>query len=149
MNVMVKTKKMETWIIYALLAMFFAGVTSIFAKYGLENISADLGLVVRTTIIFLLVMITGFWGDSFADIPKLTQKHVLLLLASGITAYLSWLFYFRALKDGQVSYVTAIDKASIVVTLALSFLLLKEPLSMKVIIGGGLVFAGMLVIVWK
>ena len=140
---------METWILYALLSMFFAGVTSIFAKYGLEGINADLGLVIRTSIIFVLVMITGFWGDSFSDIPLLTRKHIFLLVASGITAYLSWLYYFRALKDGLVTYVATIDKASIVVTLALSFILLREPLSAKILLGGGLVLAGMLVIVWK
>ena len=134
---------------YALLSMFFSGMTSFLSKFGMESVNADLGLVIRTTIIFLLVVLTGFWGDSFADIPKLTQKHFWLLLASGITAFLSWLYYFRALKDGLVSYVATIDKASIVVTLALSFIFLKEPLSPKIVLGGGLVLAGMLLIVWK
>lgn len=144
-----KSKVMETWMLYAILSMVFAGVTAIFAKYGLEKINADLGLVIRTSIIFALVLMTGFWGDAFSDIPNLTRKHVLLLLASGLTAYLSWLFYFRALKDGLVSYVTAIDKGSIVVTLVLSFILLREPLKPQVIIGGGLVLAGILVLIWK
>ncbi len=140
---------METWVLYAILSMVFAGVTAIFAKYGLEKINADLGLVIRTSIIFALVLMTGFWGDTFSDIPNLTRKHVLLLLASGLTAYLSWLFYFRALKDGLVTYVAAIDKGSIVVTLVLSFILLREPLKPQIIIGGGLVLAGILVLVWK
>lgn len=140
---------METWILYAFLSMVFAGVTAILAKYGLEEINADLGLVIRTTVIFALVLLTGFWGDSFADLAILTRKHVFLLLASGVTAFLSWLFYFRALKDGLVTYVATIDKGSIVVTLALSFILLKEPMKPQVLIGSGLVVAGMLVLVWR
>ena len=140
---------METWLLYALLSMLFAGVTAIFAKYGLENVNADLGLVIRTSIIFALVLLTGFWGGSMTGISALTSKQIFLLLASGLTAYLSWLFYFRALKDGLVTYVATIDKGSIVVTLALSFLLLREPLKPQVLIGGGLILIGMLVLVWK
>ena len=142
-------KIMETWIFYAILSMVFAGITSIFAKLGLEKINADLGLVIRTSIIFFLVLITAFYGNTLADVSKLTTKHVILLLASGVTAYLSWIFYFRALKDGLVSYVATIDKASIVVTLLLAFLLLKEPLKPQVLIGGGLILGGMLILVWK
>ncbi|MCB0636434.1 MAG: EamA family transporter [Lewinella sp.] len=142
-------KTMETWVLYAILSMVFAGVTSIFAKFGLERVDADLGLVIRTSIIFVLVVLTALAGKVFAGLPQLTGKEIGLLLASGLTAYLSWLFYFRALKDGLVTYVTAIDKSSIVVTLALSFLLLKEPMKPQVLIGGGLILAGMLVLVWK
>ncbi|MEZ4793994.1 MAG: EamA family transporter [Flavobacteriaceae bacterium] len=142
-------KPMESWITYAILSMVFAGVTAIFAKYGLERVNADLGLVIRTAIIFVLVLFTAFLGNSFSEISSLTRRHVLLLVASGVTAYLSWLFYFRALKDGLVTYVATIDKASIVVTLALSFLLLKEPLKPQVLLGGGLVLAGIVVLVWK
>ncbi|MEQ9442449.1 MAG: EamA family transporter [Cyclobacteriaceae bacterium] len=142
-------KKMETWMLYAILSMLFAGVTAIFAKYGLENVSADLGLVIRTSIIFALVLLTGFWNNATSGISNLTGKQFFLLLASGVTAYLSWLYYFRALKDGPVTYVATIDKASIVVTLVLSFLLLGEPLKPQVLIGGGLILVGMLVLVWK
>lgn len=135
--------------IYAVLSMLSAGVTAIFAKYGLENVSADLGLVIRTSIIFVLVLLTGYWGGSISGVSALSGKQLFWLLASGVTAYLSWLFYFRAIKDGLVTYVAAIDKGSIVVTLALSILLLGEPLKPQVLIGGGLILMGMLVLVWK
>ena len=73
----------------------------------------------------------------------------MLLVLSGVTTTLSWLFYYRAMKDGLVSYVAAIDKASIVITLILSFVLLKEPVTPKILVGAGLIFVGMLVLVWK
>jgi bacterial/archaeal transporter family protein len=140
---------MESWLVFALLSMIFAGVTAIFAKYGLERLDADLGLLIRTTVIFLLVIITALWTKVYKDIPSLTKKEIVLLVASGVTAFLSWLFYFRALKDGPVTYVATIDKASLLITLILAFVLFKEPLKPQVLIGAGLVFAGMLVLTWK
>ena len=140
---------METWVIYAILSMIFAGLTSVLAKFGLQNIHPDLGLGVRTTTIFILIASLNIFTDKLKEIPLLTSKQLLLLICSGLTTTLSWLFYYRAMKDGPVSYVAAIDKASIVVTLALSFILLKEPVSLKIVIGATLIFAGMLVLVWR
>lgn len=135
--------------IYALLSMLFAGVTAIFAKYGLEKVDADLGMSIRTAVIFLLVAVMAVAGDSLSKMSSLSRRQIWLLVGSGVTAYLSWVCYFRALKDGPVTYVATIDKASLVVTLVLAFFLLREPMKPQVLIGGGLMLAGMLVLVWK
>ncbi len=140
---------METWILYAILSMIFAGLTSVLAKYGLQNINPDLGLGIRTTTIFLIITVINVIGSKYKDLSLITGKQTMLLVVSGITTTLSWLFYYRAMKDGPVSYVAAIDKASIVITLILSFVLLKEPATPKVLIGGGFIFLGMLILVWK
>ena len=141
--------KMETWILYALISMLFAGLTSILAKYGLQNINSDLGLGIRTTTIFILIIVFIITTNKLKDLPLITNKQYVLLILSGITTTLSWVFYYRAMKTGLVSYVDAIDKGSIVITLALSFLLLKEPISPKIITGGLLILIGMLVLIWK
>lgn len=140
---------METWILYAILSMIFAGLTSVLAKYGLQNIHPDLGLGIRTTTIFLIITVINVIGSKYKDLSLITGKQSMLLIVSGITTTLSWLFYYRAMKDGPVSYVAAIDKASIVITLVLSFVLLKEPATPKILIGGGFIFIGMLILVWK
>jgi len=140
---------METWIIYAILSMIFAGLTSVLAKYGLQNIHPDLGLGIRTTTIFILIASLNIFTDKIKGFSSLTTTELLLLVCSGITTTLSWLFYYRAMKDGLVSYVAAIDKASIVITLTLSFIILKEPVTLKILLGAGLIFVGMLVLVWK
>ncbi len=140
---------MQTWIIYAIISMIFAGLTSVLAKYGLQNISADFGLGIRTTVIFVIITTINLIGAKYKEFTNLTSLQTTLLVASGITTTLSWLFYYRAMKDGLVSYVAAIDKASILITLLLSFFLLKEPMTLKIIIGGSLIFAGMLVLIWK
>lgn len=129
--------------------MIFAGFTSVLAKYGLKNIHPDLGLGIRTTVIFFLSTLINVVGSKYKDFGLLTQKQWLLLVASGITTTVSWVFYYRAMKDGLVSYVAAIDKASIIITLLLSFFLLKEPMTPKVLIGAGLIFVGMIVLIWK
>lgn len=140
---------METWVIYAILSMVFAGITSVLAKYGLQNVHPDLGLGIRTATIFFIITALNIIGAKYKQIHLLTGKQTFLLIASGITTTLSWLFYYRAMKDGLVSYVAAIDKASIVITLVLSFILLKEPVTPKIMAGAGLIFIGMLILVWK
>lgn len=129
--------------------MIFAGLTSILAKYGLQNINSDLGLGIRTATIFVLVTSFVLITDKTKDLTLLTTKQTILLILSGITTTVSWIFYYRAMKDGLVSYVAAIDKASIVITLVLSFILFKEPTTPKILIGAALIFVGMLVLVWK
>lgn len=140
---------MQTWILYAILSMIFAGITAVLAKYGLQNISADFGLGVRTTVIFVIITLINVLGNKYKEFGNLTNVQLALLVASGVTTTLSWIFYYRAMKDGLVSYVAAIDKASILITLVLSFVLLKEPVSPKIIVGGVLIFMGMIVLIWK
>lgn len=135
--------------LYAILAMIFAGLTSVLAKYGLQNISADFGLGIRTTIIFVIILVINMVGSTYKEFSNLTRMQLVLLLASGVTTTLSWIFYYRAMKDGPVSYVAAIDKASILITLLLSFLLLKEPVTPKIVAGALLIFVGMIILVWK
>ena len=129
--------------------MVFAGLTSVLAKYGLQNIHPDLGLGIRTTTIFILIMLFNLVGEKYKGLSEITPTQTLLLILSGITTTFSWLFYYRAMKDGLVSYVAAIDKGSIVITLLLSFILLKEPATPKLLLGASLIFAGMIVLVWK
>lgn len=140
---------METWIIYAIISMIFAGITSILAKFGLQNINADLGLGIRTATIFILVSILVFSTDKLKDLPQISSKQFILLVLSGLTTTISWVYYYRAMKDGPVSYIASIDKASILITLLLSFVLLKEPVTPKIILGGTLIFIGLVVLVWK
>ena len=140
---------MPTWLLYALLATFFAGLTSVLAKYGISKINSDLGLAIRTITVLIFVCTNLFFLKGFKDIENLDRKSLLFLILSGCTTALSWIFYYRAMKIGTVSYVAAIDKGSIIITLFLSFVLLKEPMSPKLLTGAGLILAGMIVLIWK
>ena len=139
---------MPLWLIYALLATFFAGLTSVLAKFGISKINADLGLAIRTSIVFVLVWLNLFAWNGVKGIEQLTSKSFLFLVLSGITTSLSWIFYYRAMKLGTVSYVAAIDKGSIVITILLSVALLKEPLTPKLLLGAVVIFIGLIILIW-
>jgi bacterial/archaeal transporter family protein len=145
---MIQLSIMETWKIYAIISMFFAGLTSILAKFGLKNINSDLALGIRIAAIFVLVSSFIVATNKLRDIGQITRFQFVLLLLSGLTTTLSWVFYYRAMKDGLVSYVAAIDKGSIVITILLSFLLLNEPITPKILMGGALIVTGLLVLIW-
>lgn len=140
---------MERPVVFALISMVFAGVTAVLAKFGMRNVSGDTALVVRTVVIFGLVWLNAAAYRHLQGLVLLTAKDILFLCLSGATTFLSWLFYYRAVKEGQVSVVAVIDKGSVVVALLLSFWLLKEPFTWRIALGATLMMAGLLVLVWK
>ena len=140
---------MPSWLSFALLSAFLAALTAVFSKAGLKDINSDLATAIRTAIILVITWGIVIIKGKTSELPGLTKNTWLFLTLSAIATGLSWLFYYRALQLGKASEVTAIDKGSIVFTILLSFLFLKEPLTAKILVGAALVFAGMLVIVWK
>ena len=140
---------MKTWVLYAIASMLFAGVTSVIAKFGMKNVSGDAGLAVRTTMVFGLVWLNALVFRHAPQLGNLTRSDIAFLCLSGLTTTLSWIFYYRAIKLGEVSVVASIDKASVVITIILSLFLLKEPLTPKLIIGASLIVLGTIVLIWK
>ncbi len=140
---------MPVWVLYAIASALFAALTAIFAKAGLKNMEADLATAIRTVIILLITWGVVFYKGLQSDIAGLTRSNWLFLSLSAVATGLSWLFYYRALQLGKVSDVSIIDKGSVVFTLILAFIFLKEPLTPRLLLGGALVLSGMLVIVWK
>src|SRR6185436_3208111 len=132
---------MPNWLIYALVSALFAALTAIFAKAGLKEINSDLATAIRTAIILLITWGIVFFKGNAGGINHLGKNNWLFLVLSALATGLSWLFYYKALQLGKVSEVTAIDKGSIVFTILLSFLFLKEPLTAKILVGAALVFA--------
>jgi transporter family protein len=138
-----------SWLGYALLSAVFAALTAIFAKAGLKNVNSDLATAIRTAIVLVITWgIVIFRGNTSA-LPFLSRNNWLFLTLSAVATGLSWLFYYRALQLGKVSEVSAIDKGSLAFTILLSFLFLREPVTLKILLGAGLIIAGMLVVVWK
>lgn len=137
------------WKFYAILSALFAALTAIFAKAGLKNINPDLATAVRTVII--LIISWGFvaMNGRVKDLESFTKSNWLFLVLSGIATGLSWLFYYRALQTGNTSIVSAIDKGSLLLVVLLSFLFLKEPVSPKMLIGVGVIFVGIVIVIWK
>jgi transporter family protein len=130
--------------------MVFAGITAVLAKFGMKDVNSDTALLVRTFVVLVFVTFNAFlFKDAATQLKQISISSFALLSLSALATTFSWVFYYRAMKEGPVSYVASIDKASIVITLIFSFILFKEPVTPKVLLGAGLIFAGMLVLVWK
>jgi transporter family protein len=137
-----------TWLTWALLSAFFAGLTAILAKVGVENVSSHLATAIRTTVVLVFT-----WAIVLAVVPPgsvaaLSRRTWCFLALSGVATGLSWLCYFRALQLGEVTRVAPIDKLSVVFAIGLAAVFLDERLNWQQWIGGGLIAAGAIVIAW-
>ena len=137
------------WKYYALLSAFFAALTAVFAKIGVKDINSDLATAIRTFIILLITWGIVFFGDHLGEVKLIPRHTWLFLVLSGAATGLSWLFYFKALQSGDVSRVAPIDKLSVVITICLSFIFLKEQVNFRVIIGALFITAGSIIMILK
>ena len=135
------------WLILALLSAVFAALTSILAKVGIDGVNSNLATAIRTVVVVLMswgmVFITGAQGG----LSEISKKSWLFLILSGLATGASWLCYYRALQIGDASKVVPIDKLSVVITLVLAFVFLKEEFTAKSFIGCLLIGAGTLIMV--
>lgn len=137
------------WIVYAILSAIFASVMSITIKIGLNEVNPYLSLTIRTLIVFVFCLITIFFNSSYKEIRSINGRSVLFLVITSIATFLTWLFYFLALKDGSVIKVLAIDKFSIVVSFALCVIFLNEKITWISVLGIVLLVIGGILLVIK
>lgn len=130
------------YIIYALLASVFSGLTSVFAKTGIKNTDSILATFLRTIVISLFLLLIVIFKENINNIFLIDKKTLLFLTLSGISNTLLWICYFKALDLGTVSKVTPVDKTSIVLTLILSSLFLNEKITTIKIISITLILLG-------
>ncbi|MDH7476248.1 MAG: EamA family transporter [Microgenomates group bacterium] len=134
------------WFVAAFLSAFFAALTAILAKIGIKNINSNLATAVRTIVILVFAWGIVFFQGGIKEINSIPKTSLLFLILSGIATGLSWLFYFYALSVGQASKVAPIDKLSLVLTIILAGLILKEKISLPIILGGLLMSLGAILI---
>lgn len=134
--------KKQTGIIYAFLSSIFASLTSILARFGINNINSNLGTFIRTIIVLVISWIIIFYRGKQKEINKVNRKEFLFICLSGIATGCSWLCYYYAIKYGVVSVVIPIDKLSILVSILFSFVVFKERLTKKSLLGLSLIIFG-------
>jgi transporter family protein len=135
------------WIVYAFLSAFFAALTSILAKIGIENINSNLATAIRTVVVLLLSWGIVFATGKYSGLADIGNKNLIFLILSGIATGLSWLCYYRALQIGEASKVIPIDKFSVVIGMVLAFVVLRESITIKAIIGGALITIGTFILI--
>lgn len=140
---------MNDWFYWAILSAFFAALTAIFAKTGLQGVDPDYATLLRTVVI--IVVLTGFvfTADKWSNPLSLGRKSLICLGLSGLATGASWVCYFRALKMGEVSSVAAVDKLSVVFVAILAYLVLQERPAGKEWLGLLLVFTGAIILAIK
>ena len=148
---MMITRKEETennesrdgsWLIYAVLSAVFASLTAILGKIGISGIDSNLGTAIRTTVVLVMAWLIVFMKGKQHEVREIEKKELLFIGLSGIATGASWLFYYRALQEGPASVVVPIDKLSILVTIAFSWIVFHEKLTRKSATGVVLITAG-------
>ena len=151
---MVEKKKREekqeskTWMFYAVLAAVFAALTSILAKMGISGVESNLGTAIRTGVVLIMAWVIVFARGKQAQLKNIDKKELLFIGLSGIATGASWLCYYYAIQNGEVSVVVPIDKLSIIVTVIFSYFVFKEKLSKKAFAGLCLMVGGTLLMVF-
>ena len=134
----------NSWLIYAILSAVFAAMTSILAKYGISNVESNLGTAIRTCFVLIMAWIIVFARKKQTLIRHIDRRELFFIILSGFATGGSWLCYYYAIQNGYLSVVVPIDKLSILVSIAFSFIVFKEKLSKKATIGLLLMVAGTL-----
>ena len=137
-------KKNNAWLIYALGSAIFASLTSILGKIGIEGIDSTLGTAIRTIVVLIMAWIVVFVTKKQNTIRNIDKSSWIFLFLSGLATGGSWLCYYRALQTGPASLVVPIDKLSILVTIAFSYIVFKEKLNKKSALGLLLIVMGTL-----
>ncbi|MCI9264987.1 MAG: EamA family transporter [Oscillospiraceae bacterium] len=138
----------EVWIVWALFAVLsavFAALTSILAKVGMTGVNSNLATAIRTAVVLVMAWGMVFLTHAQTGLGQIDKKSWLFLILSGLATGASWLCYYKALQMGEVSKVVPIDKLSVVITLVLAFVFLRERFTLKSLTGCVLLTAGALV----
>ena len=135
------------WWIFALLSAFFAALTAIFAKIGIQRVDTDLATAIRTVVILVLAWAIAIFRSRAGTINTLSKHNLIFLCLSGVATGLSWIFYFKALQLGKVSQVAPVDKMSVAIAIILAVVFLGEPLTGKSAVGALLIICGTFVLV--
>ncbi|UTY57628.1 EamA family transporter [Massilia sp. erpn] len=135
------------WLVFALASAFFAALTAIFGKLGVEGLNSNLATFIRSVVIVCIiagiVSLRGEWQNP----AQIGARNWLFLILSALATGLSWLCYYRALQLGPVSKVAPVDKLSVALAIVMGLLFLGETLTWKAALGAALIVAGTLLMV--
>lgn len=131
-----------SWFIYAVLSAVFASLTAILGKVGIEGVDSNLGTAIRTTVVLVMAWFMVFVTGEQKEVRTVEKKELLFICLSGLATGASWLCYYRALQEGPASVVVPIDKLSMLITIAFSYIVFHEKLTKKSALGVILITAG-------
>lgn len=137
------------WVLFALGSAFFAGVTAVLAKCGIRKTDSTVATAIRTIVVLLFAWLMVFLVGSQNQLTEIGGRTLLFLILSGLATGASWLCYFKALQLGDINKVVPIDKSSILLTMLLAFLFLKEEITLPKAVGFVLIGVGTFLMIEK
>ncbi|MDO4258595.1 MAG: EamA family transporter [Actinomycetaceae bacterium] len=135
-----------SWLPYALGAAFFAALTAILSKIGIENVESNLGTAIRTCVILVMAWLVVGLKGKYGQLQNLDRKEVTFIGLSGIATGAAWLCYYYAIQNGPVSIVVPIDKLSILISIAFSALVFREKLTWRAALGLAMIVSATVVL---
>lgn len=145
-----QSPKKQRWRVYAIGSAVFAALTAILAKVGITGVESNLGTAIRTGVVLIMAWLIVFLKGKQASLENIDKRELLFIILSGFATGASWLCYYYAIQNGVVSVVVPIDKMSILVSIAFSFLAFHEKLSKKAAWGLALmVFSTIAMAIWS
>lgn len=138
--------KGSSWLLFAIGSAVFAALTSILGKVGMEGIDSNLGTAIRTVVVLGMSWIMIYVSHKQSKIHGIKRRDMAFIILSGLATGASWMFFFGALQMGPASVIIPIDKLSILVTIAFSYIVFREKLTKKSAIGLAGVVAGTLLL---
>lgn len=128
-------KTRRGWMVYAVLSAVFAALTSILGKVGISGVESNLGTAIRTCVVLVMAWVVVFLKGKQGGLRTPDKRELGFIALSGLATGASWLCYYYAIGHGVVSVVVPIDKMSILVTVLFSWLVFREKLSRRALIG--------------
>ena len=131
-------------------AAFFAALTALLIKVGVQGVDAGMATLFRTlavAIVLALVLLATGRLD-WQELRQLPLPGLAALALSGVATGLSWFCYSRALQLGPVAGVAALDKLSVVLIALLALVLLGEQLDLRAWLGVLLMAVGAALVAW-
>lgn len=136
--------KGQGWLLYAVGSAVFASLTSILGKVGISGVESNLGTAIRTGVVLVMAWVMVFATGKQHALKEIPKNELGFICLSGLATGASWLCYYKALQDGLASIVVPIDKLSILVTIAFSYVVFHEKLTRKAAVGLAGIVAGTL-----
>ena len=137
---------MMNWFYWAVGSAFFAAMTAILAKIGVEGVDSNVATALRTTVVVCFTWAIVIFSGATSNISQFNGRSVLFLVLSGLSTGASWMCYFRALQLGEASQVAPVDKLSVVLVLVFAALFLGEKVHWPTILGATLIIGGVMIL---
>lgn len=134
------------WIVFALLAALSAAIVVILSKAGIKNVDSSLGFAIQSVLILLISWGVVGWQGNLPDVMRIERRSLIFLILAGILTCISSLLTFRALKLGDASRVSPLERISLIFAIVFAVIFLKEKVNWQIILGATLMAAGALMI---